>query len=184
MSSAPIKSAGLPEDAASLKALLRSLMAAHEQEKQRADGLQRTADALQKRAEQQSSFAASLQKKSDELYIENLRLQVEVDRFKRWYYGPRADKLTTALELGQMLLAFGEQFENKPVNKDDLSKDEKPEERPRRVRKARGRRIMCAESMPARAAMPRATIPASRVLKSLLPLSTKAFLAQACSVTS
>ena len=76
--------AELPDDAASLKAMLLSLMAAHEQEKQRAD--------------QQSSLAAFLQKKSDELYIDNLRLQVQVDRFKRWYYGPRADKLSTALE--------------------------------------------------------------------------------------
>jgi hypothetical protein len=63
-----IKSVELPDDAASLKTMLLSLMAEHEQEKQRAD--------------QQSSLAASLQKKSDELYIENLRLQVQVDRFK------------------------------------------------------------------------------------------------------
>jgi transposase len=116
----------LPDDAASLKAMLFSLMAAHEQEKQRAD--------------QQSSLASSLQKKSDELYIENLRLQVQVDRFKRWYYGPRADKLSTALELGQMLLAFGEEFESKPIHKDDQPSKEMPEESPRRVRKARGRR--------------------------------------------
>ena len=106
--------------------MLFSLMAAHEQEKQRAD--------------QQSSLASSLQKKSDELYIENLRLQVQVDRFKRWYYGPRADKLSTALELGQMLLAFGEEFESKPIHKDDQPSKEMPEESPRRVRKARGRR--------------------------------------------
>jgi len=113
--------------------MLLLLMAAREQEKQRADVLQRQAD-------QQSSLAASLQKKSDELYIENLRLQVQVDRFKRWYYGLRADKLSTALELGQMSLAFGEAFESRPINQDDLPKDEKLEESPRRVRKARGRR--------------------------------------------
>ena len=94
-------------------------MAAHEQEKQR---------------------AIALQNKSDELYIENLRLQVQVDRFKRWYYGPRADRLSTALELGQMLLAFGEEFDSKPVNKEDLPTGEKPEESPRRIRRSRGRR--------------------------------------------
>jgi transposase len=121
-----IKTAELPDDAASLKAMLLSLMAAHEEEKQRAD--------------QQTSLAAFLQKKSDNLYIDNLRLQVQVDRFKRWYYGPRADKLTTAVELGQMLLSFGEEFENRPVNQEDLSSNEKPEEQPRRIRKARGRR--------------------------------------------
>ena len=123
----------LPDDTASLKAMLLSLMAAHKQEKQRAD-------ALQQRADQQSSLAASLQKKSDDLYIENLRLQVQVDRFKRWYYGPRADKLNTAVELGQMLMTFGEEFENKPVHQDDLPSNEKPEESPRRIRKSRGRR--------------------------------------------
>jgi transposase len=123
----------LPDDAASLKALLLSLMAAHEQEKQRADG-------LEQRVDQQQHRADGLQKKSDELYLENLRLQVQVDRFKRWYYGPRADRLSTALELGQMLLAFGEEFENKPVNKEDLPAGEKAEESPRRIRKSRGRR--------------------------------------------
>ena len=133
MSPAPIKPTELPDDAASLKALLLVLMDAQEQETQRAD-------ALQKQVEQQSFLTASLQKKSDELYIENLRLQVEVDRFKRWYYGPRADKLRTSVELGQMLLAFGEGLENKPVNTADLPAHEKLEELPRRIRKARGRR--------------------------------------------
>jgi transposase len=121
-----LKPAELPDDAASLKAMLLSLMAAHEQEKQRAN--------------QQQNRAENLQKKSDELYIENLRLQVQVDRFKRWYYGPRADRLSTALELGQMLLAFGEEFDSKPVNKEDLPADEKPDQSPRRIRKSRGRR--------------------------------------------
>jgi transposase len=121
-----LKPAELPVDAASLKAMLLSLMAAHEQEKQRTN--------------QQQNRADNLQKKSDDLYIENLRLQVQVDRFKRWYYGPRADRLSTALELGQMLLAFGEEFDSKPVNKEDLPADEKPEESPRRIRKSRGRR--------------------------------------------
>jgi len=101
-------------------------MAAHEQEKQRAN--------------QQQNRAENLQKKSDDLYIENLRLQVQVDRFKRWYYGPRADRLSTGLELGQMLLAFGEEFDSKPVNKEDLPADEKSDESPRRIRKSRGRR--------------------------------------------
>jgi transposase len=121
-----LKPAELPDDAASLKAMLLSLMAAHEQEKQRAN--------------QQQNRAENLQKKSDDLYIENLRLQVQVDRFKRWYYGPRADRLSTALELGQMLLAFGEEFDSKPVNKEDLPAGEKSDESPRRIRKSRGRR--------------------------------------------
>jgi transposase len=128
-----LKPAELPDDAASLKAMLLSLMAAHEQQRERAD----TQD---ERANQQQNRADNLQKKADELYIENLRLQVQVDRFKRWYYGPRADRLSTALELGQMLLAFGEEFDSKPVNKEDLPAGEKSDESPRRIRKSRGRR--------------------------------------------
>jgi uncharacterized FlaG/YvyC family protein len=74
----------LPDDAASLKALLLSLMAAHEQEKQRADQQAQRAEAQENRAHQQRHRADGLQKKSDDLYLENLRLQVQVDRFKRW----------------------------------------------------------------------------------------------------
>jgi hypothetical protein len=48
--------------------------------------------------------------------------------------------LSTTLELGQMLLTFGEEFDSKPINKEDLPPGEKPEEQPRRIRKARGRR--------------------------------------------
>ena len=118
--------AELPDDAATLKAMLLSLMAEREQEKRRADEQQYRAEGLQKR--------------SDDLYLANLRLQVEVDRFKRWYYGPRADRLITPIALGQMLLAFGEEFDSEPVNKDDLLANEKPEESPRRIRKVRGRR--------------------------------------------
>ena len=125
--------AELPDDAASLKAMLLSLMAAHAQQRERAD-------AQDARANQQQNRAENLQKKSDDLYIENLRLQVQVDRFKRWYYGPRADRLSTALELGQMLLAFGEEFDSKPVNKEDLPAGETSDESPRRIRKSRGRR--------------------------------------------
>jgi len=113
--------------------MLLSLMAAHAQQRERAD-------TQNERANQQQNRADNLQKKSDDLYIENLRLQVQVDRFKRWYYGPRADRLSTALELGQILLAFGAEFDSKPVNKEDLPAGEKPDESPRRVRKSRGRR--------------------------------------------
>jgi len=120
--------------------MLLSLMAEHEQEKQRANQQAQRAEAQEQRAHQQQVRADGLQKKSDDLYLDNLRLQVQVDRFKRWYYGSRADRLSTTLELGQMLLTFGEEFESKPINTEDLAPGEKPEEQPRRIRKARGRR--------------------------------------------
>lgn len=51
-----------------MKALLGSLLAERDREKQRA-GEQR--------------------KRADELHVENLRLQVELARYRKWYYGPR-----------------------------------------------------------------------------------------------
>ena len=31
--------------------------------------------------------------RADELHVENLRLQLELERYRKWYYGPRADRL-------------------------------------------------------------------------------------------
>ena len=36
----------------------------------------------------------------------SLRLEVELLRLKKWYYGPKADRLSTPGEVAQMLLAF------------------------------------------------------------------------------
>src|SRR5258707_1277564 len=72
----------LPEDSASLKAMLCSLLAERDREKQRAD----------------------------DLHIQNLRLQLELARYKKWYYGPRADRLNSTSELAQVLLDFGQEL--------------------------------------------------------------------------
>jgi hypothetical protein len=82
----------LPEDNASLKAMLRSLLAERDREKQRAD----------------------------DLHIQNLRLQLELARYKKWYYGPRADRLNSASELAQVLLDFGQELEQRPIHPDDV----------------------------------------------------------------
>jgi DNA polymerase elongation subunit (family B) len=62
----------LPDDSQALKAMLRTLIEERDQEKRRAD--QET-------------------RRSDELRVEMLRLQLELERYKKWYYGPRADRL-------------------------------------------------------------------------------------------
>ena len=54
--------------------------------------------------------------RADDLHIENLRLRVELDRYKKWYYGPRADRLQTTGDLAQMLLGFAEALDQKPYN--------------------------------------------------------------------
>ena len=106
------ESVELPDDNASLKAVIRSLLLERDGEKRRADDLQ----------------------------VENLRLQLELERFRKWYYGPRADRLQSAGDLAQMLLHFAEAMDRKPVNPDDVPRDAEPEEELRRVKRRPGRR--------------------------------------------
>jgi hypothetical protein len=80
------------------------------------------------------------QHRLDDLRVENLRLQLELERYKKYYYGPRADQLRSSGELAQMLLEFSEALERKPVNPADLPPHREPEEELRRVKRRRGRR--------------------------------------------
>ncbi len=109
----------LPEDSEALKAMLRSLVLERDLERHRAD-------------EQQH--------RGDDLHIENLRLQVELARYKKWYYGPRADRLQSPGELAQMLLGFAEALDRKPVNAGDVPPHAEPDEELRRVKRRKGRR--------------------------------------------
>ena len=102
----------LPEDRASLRAMVLALQAGRDQEKQRAD----------------------------ELQVQNLRLQQELERYKKWYYGPRADRLRSNKDVAQLLLNFAEELDQKPVNADDLPKSAEPAEELRRVKRRKGRR--------------------------------------------
>src|ERR1700691_5566926 len=80
-------------------------------------------------------------KRAEELYLQNLRLQLELERYKKWYYGPRADRLATSADLAQALLEFGEQLQAKPVHPEDVPPNKvEPEYELRRVKRRRGRR--------------------------------------------
>lgn len=83
----------LPQDREALEAILRGLI------------LERDEQRL--RAEQQTQRA-------DELYLQNLRLQLELERYQKWRYGPRADRLATSGDVAQALLEFAEQRESQP----------------------------------------------------------------------
>jgi hypothetical protein len=109
----------LPDDKEALKAILHSLL----QESARQE----------KRAEEQS-------KRADELYLENLWLQVELARYKKATYGPRADRLSES-QLAQMLLEFAEAFDQKPLHLEDLPQTE-PEPELRKVKRRKGRRAL------------------------------------------
>jgi transposase len=109
----------LPQDRESLEAMLRGLI------------LERDEQRL--RAQQQTQRA-------EELYLQNLRLQLELERYKKWYYGPRADRLATSGDVGQALLEFAEQLEAKPIHPEDVPAKAEPEYELRRVKRRPGRR--------------------------------------------
>ena len=109
----------LPEDSESLKAVVRSLLVERDREKQR--------------AEYEKQRAA-------QLHIEMLRLQQELERYKKWYYGPRADRLESSGEVAQMLLDFAGEMDRKPVHPDDVPPAAEPAAELRRVRRRKGRR--------------------------------------------
>jgi transposase/Arc/MetJ-type ribon-helix-helix transcriptional regulator len=102
----------LPEDSEALRAMVRSLLAEREQQERRAE----------------------------ELRVEVLRLQLELERYKKWYYGPRADRLQSSGELAQLLLDFAAELDGKPVHADDLPPAPEPADELRRVRRRPGRR--------------------------------------------
>ena len=104
----------LPEDPATLKALLLAALTERDREQQRAD----------------------------DLYVQTLRLQLELERYKKWYYGPRADRLRAPGELAQALLNFGEELEQKPVHPEDVAAGSAPASEGRGVKRRRGRRAL------------------------------------------
>jgi transposase len=116
---AKTSSPNLPEDNESLKAMLCSLLRERDREKQR--------------AKEQT-------KRANDLHVENLRLQVELARYKKWYYGPRADRLPSNGDLAQALLDFAEELERKPICPVDVPPQAEPEYELRRVKRRKGRR--------------------------------------------
>ncbi|HEX8765187.1 MAG TPA: IS66 family transposase [Candidatus Acidoferrum sp.] len=123
----------LPEDSASLKAMLREVLA-------KLEHVSADQEREKQRAEENSMLAVQLRQRADNLYLENLRLQQELERYKKATYGPRADRLSMH-QLAQMLLEFAEGLQQKPVNLEDLREAE-PEPELRRVKRRKGRRAL------------------------------------------
>ena len=125
----------LPEDGESLKAVVRSLLQERDREAQRAESEAQRADEQRCRAEEQKLRA-------EQLHIEMLRLQQELERYKKWYYGPRADRLESSGAVAQMLLDFAGELDRKPVHPGDVPPAAEPAEELRRVRRRKGRRSL------------------------------------------
>jgi transposase len=69
-----------------------------------------------------------------------LRLRQELERYKRWYYGPRADRLESSGDMAQMLLDFAAELDRKPVPPEEVPPAAEPAGEVRRVRRRPGRR--------------------------------------------
>jgi len=109
----------LPSDSETLQVMVRALLLERDREKQRAE---------------------EHKLRNEQLQVELLRTQLELERFKKWYYGPRADRLQSDNDLAQMLLNFAEEMDNKPVQAGDLPAASEPAEELRRVKRRKGRR--------------------------------------------
>ncbi len=70
------------------------------------------------------AIIAAVTRQRDEAELKALRLEVELLRLKKWYYGPRADTLEGEGEgegdVAQMLLSFAGELEARPVDPADL----------------------------------------------------------------
>src|SRR5262250_2406004 len=93
---------------------------------------------LEKRAEEQQRKIEEQRQRADELYLEKLRLQQELERYKKATYGPRADRLSMN-QLAQVLLEFAEALEQKPIPLEDFRPGETEV---RRVKRRKGRRAL------------------------------------------
>jgi transposase len=82
---------------------------------------------------------ATRTRERDELQVAKLRLEMELLRLKKWYYGPRADRLQTPGDVAQLLLEFACDLEARPANPADLPADvsEAEVKTVRRVRRGR-----------------------------------------------
>ena len=127
--------ANLSEDPAALKEMLRRARAERDRAEQRAAEHQALAQA-------KAALAAQQTRRADALYLENLRLQLQLERYRKWYYGPRADRLKTGEQLGQALLVFGEELAQKAIPPDELATAGEPASELRRVKRRRGRRAL------------------------------------------
>src|SRR5215469_2202228 len=106
--------------------MVRSLLAEREGEKLR--------------AQEQTRRAEELQRRADDLHLELLRAQLELERYKKWYYGPRADRLQNTGDLAQLLLIFAEEMDRKVVHPDEVWPPPAPQEELRCVKRRKGRR--------------------------------------------
>jgi hypothetical protein len=73
----------VPEDSASLRALVQQLLLERDHEKQRAQELKHHADEQQRRAEEHQGRVDEQIKQTERLQVELLRVKLELERYKK-----------------------------------------------------------------------------------------------------
>lgn len=96
----------LPDDPQALKSMIVALT--HER------------DAATRQRNQAMRDYDAVARDRDTWQIKFLRAETELLRLKKWYYGRKADQLISEQDVAQMLLEFGEQLENRPVDLEDV----------------------------------------------------------------
>jgi len=131
----------LPDDPSSLKQLVIEHREHLRQRDVRIADLEKQREELSKERDRQ---IAELEKARAELELEKLRLAHQLQQLKKQYYGPRADRV----DLGQLLLEFGQDMEARPVNPQDLPPQTEAVD-PQAVRRVkRGRRKLADLDLP------------------------------------
>lgn len=103
------------------------LLRHYDEVSRRHDEARRTIQSLEAKERQLEARAQSLELQSQllkartqQLEVEKLRLEMALLRFKKWYYGPRADDLQHPADAAQLLLAFATGLESRPLEPQDL----------------------------------------------------------------
>jgi len=109
--------------------------------------LSRQRDDATRRCDETSRQREQVTHERDEWHVKFLRAETELLRLKKWYYGRKADELTSAGDVSQMLLGFAQHLESRTVDPQDLppgvkADDEAQIKTVRRVK--RGRRNLAA----------------------------------------
>jgi transposase len=104
--------ASLPDDPAALKAMIAMLMRQRQQDAADRGTLMHRVDALEVSERRLTS-------RTRELELTKLRLEMELLKYKKWMYGPRADRLSSLNDVAQMVLTFGEEIDARSLPSGD-----------------------------------------------------------------
>src|SRR5260221_8139244 len=93
----------LPDDPGILKSMIAVITRERDAATLQRDEVQRKAQQLEIENQRVESEKRHIELEKQRIEIEKLRLEVELLRYKKWYYGPKADRLQQPGDVAQML---------------------------------------------------------------------------------